>query len=82
MDIDLSKPTSSKFDINKYKGSSSSLSQKETPKKDTNLSNFSMNKFTKKTSNLSAGQKPTALFTYQAGTYDVMLFVDNCEQTA
>ena len=84
-DIEISvvkAPKYSKFDVNKFKGTSSSASsQKGTPKKSSS-SNFDSNKFARKPSSLSANQKPDALFTYNAGTYDVMLFVDNCEQTA
>jgi hypothetical protein len=47
--------------------------------------NFNMNEFKKSCSIQSqncASAAPDCVFSLQAGTYDVLLFVDNCEQTA
>lgn len=33
-------------------------------------------------STISVGQKPNVMFKFEPGSYDVVLFVDNCEQTA
>ncbi len=43
---------------------------------------FDPTKFLNKNTTSTAIHRPSAMFKYEPGNYDVILFVDNCEQTA